>query len=352
MSKFKKFDVGEMLGLTPIARVSDLQIYSTLLTPNVRSLLGDIVSYGLPTLMETEKGLFPGDEVSNLNDHRLYGGQPGFVRFPYVSTLYRTAYGALVIKRDAMKIKAMGWFGDIDRGNAELIYKAALRDRRFDGTRRANETALLDFPFDDPVFNRPLPAGKGTELSIYGFLPGSRLSDALGEKEYEDFVANPFAFLDRPELFLSYFRRAWKSRRAPGQVAAPIPDVSRLVGPCFEKVARGAGYDFLENCPSHYHVAMWGLSMGYRFTYQKDAQAILALAAGIVRLKESGVRLNRAQESWACVVQSLRPVELIPEGLYMGGPTWPQNNIDQKNLWMNKPLNKRAAELLTGPLCA
>lgn len=350
MSKFKKYDVAGLLGFTPISKVSDAEIWSALLTPNVRSLVGDIVKIDEPRVLETQLGLFPGDEVSNLNDHRLFGGQTGFVRFPYITTLVHTTYGAVAIKRDATKIKALAYYGDTSRGKGQLIYKAALRDRRYDGTLRTNDTPLLDFPFDDANLNRPLPVGRGVELSIYGFLPGSRISEAMGDFEYEDFVANPFGFLDRPELFLQFFQRAWRAARAPGQVSAPIPDISKVIPPKFEAVARKAGYDFIENASSHYHVAMWARAIGYRYAYQKDADTLAALTAGVDKVKASGIKLNRVQESWLCVLQSLRPIELIPAGLYFGGVQWPQNNIDQANLWMYKPLHEKAAKLLTGPV--
>jgi hypothetical protein len=351
MSKFKKHDYVGLLGFTPIARASDSEIFNLLVTPMVKGLLGKITSASEPRILETEKGMFPGDEVTNLNDHRLFG-TTGYVRFPYISTLYRTEYGALVIKRDATKVKVFGWYGDIDRGKKELIYKTALRDRRFDGTKRGNDCSLLDFPMDDPLLNAPLPGVTATEMSTYGFMPGSRLASATGEQELEDFVANPFTFLNRPELFLHYFNRVWKSDRAPGQVSAPIKDLSKLIIPALEKVSARHGYAFTENAPSHYHVAMWVLSLGYRFTYQKDADALAALTAGIKRIKQSGIALTRPQESWVCVLQSLRPIELIPEGFYMGGPVWPQNNIDNQILWMNKPLTSEAAKLLPSPLPA
>jgi hypothetical protein len=349
MPKFKRYDVAGMLGLTPIARVPDSVVWSLMLTPNVKSLLGNIVSVRGPQLVETVQGFFPGDEVSNLNDHRLYGGQVGFLRFPYINTMYRTEYGALVIKRDAFKIKVLGWFGDVEKGRAQLIYKTALRDRRFDGTKRANDTSLLEYPFDDPKLNSPLPAGSGLELSIYGFLPGSKITDVLGDLQYEAFIANPFTFLDRPDKFLAYFDTAWRANRAPGQVAAPIPDVSKLVIKQLEAVAIKYGYDFLENAPSHYHVAMWGRAVGYHFTYERDAIALTGLVKAVEALKASGVKLNRVQESWVVVLQSL-PKELIPAHLYLGGLVWPQNNIDQQNLWMYKPMNEKAAKLITGPL--
>jgi len=208
MPKFKRYDVASLLGLTPIARASDADVWSLLLTPTVKSLLGKIVSVRGPNLVETVQGFFPGDEVTNLNDHRLYGGQAGFIRFPYINTMYCTEYGALVIKRDAVKIKVIAWHGDVDRGRAQLIYKTALRDRKFDGSLRANDTALLDYPFDDGKLNPPLPWGRGLELSIYGFLPGSRITDVYGDSGYENFIANPFTLVDNPQLFLQYFDMA------------------------------------------------------------------------------------------------------------------------------------------------
>lgn len=349
MPKFKSFNVATMLGFTPIARVTDAEVWSHLITPTIRGLLGPIVSVRGPEVVETVQGFFPGDEVSNLNNHLLYGGQSGYLRFPYINTMYRTTDGALVIKRDALKIKALAWQGDVEKGRAQLIYKVALRDRRFDGTKRGNDCSLLEFEMDDPKLNPPLPYGQGVELSIYGFLPGSKITDVYGNVDYENFIANPYRFVDRPELFLEYFRIAWNANRAPGQVAAPIPDVSKLVIKGLEHLSSKYGYDFLENAPSHYHVAMWGLSLKYRFAYQREADAVGALMKGIAALKARGVKMNRPQESWAVAVQSLPP-EHIPAELNLGGPVWPQNNIDQQNLWMYKPLNEKAAQVLTAPL--
>lgn len=357
MAKFKRYDIADLLGFTPIARVTDKEIWTRLLTPHVRGFLGEIKSSSGPHVMESVKGMFPGDEVTNLNNHRLYGGlSSDIVRYPYITMLYRTTHGALVIKRDAVKVKAFCWFGDVERGKAQLIYKGALRDRRYDGTRRSNDSALIDFPYDDQCLSTPiLGEGKGVELSIYGFLPRSRITDIFpDEVEYERFIGNPFTFLAEPEKFMKNFERAWKGILSPGQIAAPVPDVSMLVAKQYEYLARKYGYDFLENCASHYHVARWAEAHGYRYTYQKDADTLSALAAGIKRvrteLKAKGKDLTRPQESWLCVIQSLRPVELIPEGFYFGNPEWPQNNIDQKNLWMNLPLTEKARLILPGPL--
>jgi hypothetical protein len=353
MPRFKKYNVAELLGFTPIASVSDADIWSKLLTPHVRGFLGEILSSSGPHVMESVQGMFPGDEVSNLNNHRLYGGLAAdTVRFPYITMLYRTTHGAFVVKRDAVKIKALCWFGDVETGKAQLIYKGALRDRRFDGTLRANDTALTDFGYDDPNHSAALPVGRGVELSVYGFLPRSRITDILGpdEAEYERFIGNPFNFLNEPEKFRAHFDRAWRGGLAPGQIAAAIPDVSLVIPKQYEDLARRCGYDFLENGSSHYHVARWAEANKYRYSYQQDHDTLAALTNGIKQIKGAGLKLTRPQESWVCVVQSLRPLELIPKGLYLNGPQWPQTNLNQRSLWMNLPLNEKAAAMLPGPI--
>lgn len=343
--------VMSLIGLTPIATVTDAQVWRYLVTPQVRALLGPITHIGEPQVKDSIEGFFPGDEVTNLNGHRLFGGSDKHTRYPYISTLYRTAYGALVIKRDFAKIKALGWIGDVTRGKGEFIYKAALRDRRFDGTLRANDSPLLDFPYDDPKYNLPLPGGVSSlEVSIYGFMPGSRITSLGGELDFENFVANPFTYLGDPEKFLALFNRAWRSQRAPGMVAAPIIDVSKLRLKGFDRLAAIKKYDFLEDCASHYHVAMFAQSIGYRPTYADQAENLRKLTEGIAAVKAAGHQVTRPQESWLCVLQSLRPVELIPEKFYFDGPIWPQDNISQELLWMNKPLTPLAAKQMKTPI--
>lgn len=348
MKKISTVNVADLVGPAPISRVTDKQIWSLMLSPQVKALLGPIETVTGPQVHETTEPLFPGDEVSNLNNNLIYG-KPGFVRFPYVATIYKTVYGALVIKRDASKFKVAAYVGDIMKGKGELMFVAALRDRRYDGTLRGNDCAMLGYPYDDPT-NRPLPHNvKSVEISLYAFMPGSRISHATGDMELQTFVANPFAFCDRPELFRALFDRAWKTERSPGQISASIPDVAKILGPNFEKLALKHGYDFLEDAASHYHVAMFAHSLGYRITYEDQAKEFEALRAGIERIKKSGKKLTRSQESWVCVAQSL-PTHLIPEGLDLGGPKWPQDNISQTNLWTNKPLNQKALELIPGQL--
>jgi hypothetical protein len=348
--KLSKVDVTELLANAPISRVSDIEIWTHLVSPQVKSLLGPIESTMIgPTLMETAHPLFTGDEISNLNNHLLYGGKSGFVRFPYVATVYKTTYGALVIKRDPNKFKVSGWIGDVRKGKADLIYKCALRDRRYDGTLRGNDCALMDFTYDQKD-NAPIsPELKSVEVSIYAFQPGSRIGQASGDFQLESFVANPFTFLDRPELFRQHFDRIWNSQRAPGQVAASISDVAKFIAPNFDLIAARKGYDLLEDAASHYHVAMFAQAVGYRITYEDQAKQFAQLQEGIQRIKKSGVELSRPQESWVAVVQSL-PVELIPPQLYLGGPKWLQDNISQDNFWFNKPLTDKARAAVPGTI--
>jgi len=327
---------------TPIADVSDKQIWNLVVTPLVKTFLGDIVSHETG-FNETMTGLFPQDEPSNLNDHRLYGGQEGFLRFPYLWSLYRTANGALLIRRDGIKFEATAWYGDIDKGKAQLILRAGLRDRRYDGTKWGNDSALLGFPYDDPnlharFFGENVPT---VEQSLYGFMPFTRVADVTGDAEFDEFVRQPFAFLDRPEVFLKHFRRAWISDRAPGQNAKAMPDVSKKVLQNFCKLAKSKGYQYIEGANSHYHVCMWTSSLGYGFTLPQQEQTFKRFQDGIARLKAAGVKLNRTQESWVVVLQSLRPIALIPPELYLGNPDliWPQDNISPQNLWVYKKLD-------------
>jgi hypothetical protein len=352
--KFLNPNVRELLGVTPICTVTDRQIWNQIVTPMTRAFLGNILESNVD-VRETVLGDFPGDEVTNLNDHKIYG-KDGYVRHPYVVTTYRTENGAFIVKRDGTKFKALGFFGNLKKKQLELVFKAALRDRRFDGTKRANDSALVDFiGYEDPVLNAPLMIDgkhvKSVEVSIYSFLPGSRVSEACGDLELEKFIENPYRFLDRPERFRELFDKAWKSKRAPGQISNPFPDTSKYVVAGFEKLARLKGYDFIENAPSHYHVCMWSMSVGYRPVNPAQAQVIKDLSTGLhalnQRLKAAGKReLTRPQESWVCVVQSLRP-DLIPDGLKLdGGLKWPQDNIGAQNLWLAKAITEKGHKMV------
>lgn len=355
MPGFPKYNIAEMLGWTPISSVTDHEIWSHLVTPIVKAILGPLTERGTPTWTETDRGFFPGDEASNQNNHLLYGGKPGFLRFPYIAYRQRHERGVFITKRDGRKFKADVIFGtqsEIEKGNGKMLLSVGLKDRRFDGTKRGNDCAMLHFPYDHPVFHKPLhPDAASVEISIYSFLPGSRISDATGEMEFEAFVEKPFTFLDRPALFLEYFQRAWKTQHAPGQIAAPVPDASKFLIKGFEHLAVSRGYDFLESASSHYHVAKWFQAGGYRYSYEHDVQTMAGFARGLEAIRNAGHPLNRQQQSWVCVIQSL-PTEWVPEHLRLPGLIWPQDNIGPQNLWQNKPLSKRALTLVPHPLSA
>ncbi len=343
MTKNKDMHVQEMLGVAPIVGLSPDEIWNELVTPQVKAMLGPIESVKI-SVRDTIAGDFPGDEVTNLNQHKIHGGSDK-VRFPYVNCFYKTQYGALTIKYDPLKVKVSGWFGDLRA--PQLIFKVALRDRRFDGTRRANDCSLIDFIGYDEEINAPLALpnmpenSRSVELSVYSFLPGSRVVEACGDAELDHFVENPFRYVSAPQKFLELFQRAWKSSRSPGQWGNPVPDVAKSLLPVFDDMARRTGYDYIENCSSHYHVYKITEWWGYRVSDPELAALMEEFNKGIKRLKEKGMKLTRQQESWVCVIQSL-PDEFIPAELNLHGPKWPQDNISSKNLWMHKPLSERA----------
>jgi hypothetical protein len=345
MYNFHSPDVVDLLGVSSLTKITPEDIWTHLVTPQVRALLGEIESCHV-SVRDTVAGDFPGDEVFNLNGHLLDGVDKDRVRFPYVNVHYKTTYGAFVVKYDALKFKASGWWGDMRK--PQLIFKAALRDRRFDGTRRANDNSLIEFAgcYDHPA-NAPLKLPeipvdvRCVEASVYAFMPGSRIVDACGDAKLDHFVENPFRYLGDPKEFLRLFNLAWNTSRSPGQNGNPIPDFSRLVINSMDKLAQKAGYDFIENSSSHYHVARWTEANGYHYTTPEHKALLKQFEDGIKRIKAAGHKLTRQQESWVCVVQSL-PDEFIPAHLNLHGPKWPQDNISPYNLWMYKPVSDRA----------
>lgn len=352
MSTLKSVDFAEILGFTPVCRISDKEVWNNLLTPLVKALLGPITKPGENQLFETEQGHFPGDEASNLNNHLLYGGKSGYVRHPYISACHRTAEGALVVKRDFRKLRVTAWVGDVYSGKAKPVYYLGLRDRRYDGTPTANDCALLSFRYNDPIYSQVLHRDlRALELSIYSFWPDFQVVDVTGDPEFAQFVEKPFTFADKPEVFLKHFDRVWKTKISPGQVGAPLRDVSRLLLPQVEQLASKYRYDVLEAACSHYHVAMWfSAANKYRYSYQQDADTMTKFSAGLKAIRDSGTPLTRPQQSWVCVLQNLHDEKSIPAHLRIVGAIWPQDNISPESLWVNKPLSSKALSLLPNPL--
>jgi hypothetical protein len=393
MSIFQTMNLPSQHSVTRISQVTDEEIWRHLVTPTVKGLLGSIIKVESNQVLDTVAGLFPGDEVTNLNGHMLADANgklsKDYVRFPYNHTLYRTVNGAMVIKRDGVKFEVFCWFGDIDRGKGELIFKAALRDRVYDGTKRANDCALLEYAYDNPDYHKRLSTVlSSVELSIYGFMPGSRIIDATGDKVFDQFVTNPFLFLDNPQAFLSLFHRAFKSKRGPGQYSAAIPDVAKYSLAGFERLASKYGYDLIEMAASHYHVAKWAQAGGYAYSDPAQAEMVAKLQAGLgghprkryssdslsaildLRAAEPAARRLGAQwvpHVWYRFVALLdgrsdteQTASQAGEGdgeppqakvetakhllcsLWCTRLRWPQNNVDDECLWLYKPLSAKA----------
>ncbi|MBA3995066.1 MAG: hypothetical protein C0469_16230 [Cyanobacteria bacterium DS2.3.42] len=352
MDQFHKYDPAQMLGPSPLAKATDELVLTHMVSPQIKAFLGQQIG-GRVELRDNQAGFFPGDEVSNINGNIIKGRNgEALVRFPYVSSLYEHKNGCLIIKRDFAKIKVFAWLGDYKNGKAELILSTALRDRRYDGTKQANDCSLLDYPYDDPVLSKRLTVDGSTadlvtaETSLYSYIPGSTIAKSGGGKQLDQFIAKPFAFMNRPKLFLRLFKRAWKLDRFPGQNSIPVPDVGKLAHAGWEAVAKACGLDALETCPSHYHVTLWNMAKGYHFSYAEQEANINAYKAGIQKLKDNGVQLTRPQEAWVCVLNSLEPKELIPEHLRMDVPKWIQTCLDQESIWLVKPLSEKAVKLL------
>jgi hypothetical protein len=121
-----------------------------------------------------------------------------------------------------------------------------------------------------------------------------------------------------------------------------VEDFSHLVLTTCQEFVASRGYDAVLMATSHYHVCRWGMRNGYEIVEPDVAKTVEELTDCLEKMRKFGKHLTRAQESWVCAVQSLRR-KYIPRGLYLGGPTWPQDNITQKSLWMAKPLTDRGA---------
>lgn len=318
-------------------RVSNKYIWQNILTPTVRGFLGEPVSEHVETLT-TAKGLISWDIAANVSGKL---DQDGNLFYPYSYSLVRTTFGALVIKRDKRKLLISAWMGNVFKSEvkSELIFKVALRDRKYDGTPQANDSSLLDFPHQG-VENRIVdPKKTYAEVSVYGFIPHSKLYGFEIDKVFRRFLKHPFAFVDQPELFLKLFALAMLVKRAPGQGRQAIPDVSALLGDKMEALAVKLGFDYMSASCSHYHVYKWARSRGYVFDNDKYKDILEKFDQEISKLRHSGIPIERWQESWLCVLQNL-PKDKIPRELKLDESLyWPQTNLpDSENIWLSKAM--------------
>jgi len=343
MAKYLRHNPKELARQTPISEITDAQVWQFMVTPVVKALLGPVLSSRIE-LRDTAALIIPEDKVFNQNGHVIVGAENA-VRFPFFHSLYITKKGCLIIRRDGVKLEVLGWFGDLQRKQGQLIWRVALRDRRYDGHKSTNDCALEHFPYDDQKLNGNFfPTAASAEIYLFSYAPGSTIVGACGDVELQNFVAQPFAYVDRPELFLKLFWQAWNSNRAPGQWSEPIQDAGDIMEDNFTALCKLKGYDIEEVAASHYHVAMWCKHTGYTFTDPAQNENMNGLIKGIAKIKAAGVKLSRRQESWVTVLQSL-PVEYIPQELYLDGAKWPQDNITLPNLWLWKPLKEEARQL-------
>jgi hypothetical protein len=365
--KYAQYDLGDLLGFTEITKIKDSQIWKHMVIPSIANELGPVRQVVGPLVIEHSRPLFAGDEidrVTNLNNHKLYGGKSGYIRNPYVATVYHTEKGALCIKRDGVKLEVFAFHGDVVLdapanlvkpkakplvgGKAELIYKIGLRDRRYDGTKKANDCSLMEYPYDDYRLNKPLPNRvKSLEVSTYNFKVGTKLGITSGGNKFRQFIEQPYAFVDNPEKFLEYFWKVWTTTVCPGQVGESYPDMARYIAPNLEALARKAKYDFLEGGASYYHVMLWMKNIGYRIRYSEHSQIVDKLRHFFKTASFEGKPLTRSQQSWVCVLQSL-PRQYIPDELFVEGAVWPQTCLDhdQTNIWGFKPLHEKAIDKL------
>jgi hypothetical protein len=341
MTIFLQHEPRELAHQTPVAAISDRQVWTWLVTPVVKALLGPITSQRI-SLRDTAALIVPEDKLFNQNGHLL---RDEAVRFPFYHSLYTTKRGCLIIRRDGIKLEVLGWYGNLERKEGQLIWKVALRDRRYDGTPVADDCALEHFSYADPKQNGNFfPDAAAVELYLFSYSPGSTISDACGDLALQSFVAQPFAYAKAPEQFIEFFDRAWASRRAPGQWACPIQDASEQMIENFAFLGQKVGYDILEVAASHYHVLRWCEVKGFAITDPIVAEKIAAFKAGLDTMKQGGTILTRSQESWVAVFQTLTE-DAVPERLahlWMPDIVWPQDNIEPANLWLWKPISEKA----------
>ena len=79
MPKYLQHNPKELARQTPIAEITDRQVWDFMLTPVVKALLGPIVSSCIE-MRDTAANIIPEDRVFNLNGHRINGDDSGAVR--------------------------------------------------------------------------------------------------------------------------------------------------------------------------------------------------------------------------------------------------------------------------------
>ncbi len=325
--------------------ITDRHVLGHLLHEGVLARLGlggepRLVESGTQEIGEQDHGLFPGD-----GEH--HAGRVHVRRYAYPN-------GVVTIKRNHNALKIHVHQGSLDRPEAlrEMV-KFKIRDKRYDGTERANDSPLTDWLYHGPT-DEAHP--HSVELSLYSRDPERHHADVTGDHGMAGFLAEPFGLAGSPE-FLPAWRRAFElagdpaSPVFPGQVAPALSGVAQHFTLGVEPLLRNLGYQRIDNLPSHWNVVHFLRKAGYAITSPDDERAIADLRVALGHLNASGKArgeppLTRAQESWVVLLQSpaFRSRGVPPPELDLGGrvyPLWINEDGTARNIWMSKSIDER-----------
>ncbi len=339
-------DLERELGRPRIARASqrltDRHVLEHLLHDDVLALLGGrdegrLVGIETVHVSEHDPGLFPGD-----GEH--HSGRVHVRRYAY-------PHGVVTIKRNHNALKIHVHRGSLDRpeGLRELV-KFKIRDRRYDGSERANQSPLTDWVYHGQT-DEPHP--HAVELSIYSRDPRHYHGDVTGDHAMAEFLAEPFS-LAGSEDFLPTWRRAFelagKTSLFPGQVAPSLPGAAQHFTVGVEPLLAQLGYQRIDNLPSHWNVVHYLKKIGYEVPRAEDRQALADLREALDHLSAARnargePALTRAQESWVVLLQSpaFRGNGVPPPDFDLGGktyPLWLEDDGTARNIWMTKPVSQ------------
>ena len=340
-------DLERELGHRHIARtaqrITDRHVLEHLLHDDVFALLGGrdegrLVTAETVQVAEHDGGMFPGD-----GEH--HAGRVHVRRYAYPK-------GVVTIKRNHNALKIHVHRGSLDRPDAlrEMV-KFKIRDRRYDGSPKANDSPLTDWVYHGAT---DAPHPHAVELSIYSRDPRRYHGDVTGDHATGEFLAEPFS-LAGPEGFLpawrQAFERAGEEPLFPGQVAPSLPGAAQHFTGGVEALLAHMGYQRIDNLPSHWNVVHYLRKVGYEVPRTEDRQALAELRESLdhvnaARAERGEPALTRAQEAWVVLLQSpaFRGKGVPPPDLDLGGrtyPLWLEDDGTARNIWMSKSIEGR-----------
>ena len=340
-------DLARELGHKHVARaaqqITDRHVLEHLLHGDVFALLGGrdegrLIAAETVQVTEHDGGLFPGD-----GEH--HAGRVHVRRYAYPR-------GLVTIKRNHNSLKIHVHRGSLDRPEAlrEMV-KFKIRDRRYDGSTRANDSPLTDWVYHGAT---DAPHPHAVELSIYSRDPRRYHGDVTGDHATAEFLAEPFS-LAGSEDFLPAWRRAFEHAGQaplfPGQVAPSLPGAAQHFTVGVEALLAHLGYQRIDNLPSHWNVVHYLKKVGYEVPRAEDQQALADLRAALdhvnaARAERGEPALTRSQEAWVVLLQSpaFRGKGVPPPDLDLGGkayPLWLEDDGTARNIWMSKSIQGR-----------